>query len=149
MSFLGRLFGSTEATKEAVGAVKDGLDALWYTDEEKATDKAKDVTEARKVLLEWVKNSQGQNLSRRVLAFMITTSWLLFKLIGTCMSVASIWVGSEMKGDLNEAVELVNDFSSDMTPAVMLILGFYFAGPYMGKMAEGALKRFGDKNSKS
>lgn len=146
MGFFGRLFGSEEATKGAVSAVRDGLDALWYTDEEKSADKAKALTEARQVLLEWVKNSQGQNLSRRFLAFSITITWLLGKLTGVVMGVIAVWV--EQADKMKEASAIVSEFSSDMTPAVMLILGFYFAAPHMGKIAEAALTKFGDRNSK-
>jgi len=32
-----------------------------------------------------------------------------------------------------------------MTGAVMLILSFYFAAPYMGDVVKGALDRFGKK----
>jgi len=149
MSFWGRLFGSAEATKEAVGAVRDGLDALWYTKEEKAADQAAEVTEARRVLLEWVKNSQGQNLARRVLAFAIAAAWLSFKFVGVCLSVVALWLDRVDAEKLREAADLVGEFSGDMTPAVMLILGFYFAGPHMGRIAEAALVRFGDRNSKT
>lgn len=153
MGFWGRLFGSEEATKGAVNAVRDGLDALWYTDEEKATDKAKDITEARRVLLEWVKNSQGQNLSRRFLAISISMTWLLAKLTGVGLGVAASFSDPPNKDfdlptKLEKAASIVGDFSSDMTPAVMLILGFYFAAPHMGKIAEAALTKFGDRNSK-
>lgn len=145
MSFWGRLFGSSEATKEAVTAVKDGLDALWYTDEEKAADQRADVSEARRVLLEWVKNSQGQNLSRRLLAISITGVWLFMKVIGAVLSVVGVWADS-VSTNLDQSSEILNEFSSDMTPAVMLILTFYFAAPHMGRIAEAALVKFGDRN---
>lgn len=148
MSFLGRLFGAPEATKEAVAAVKDGLDAIWYTDEEKAHDAAADRSEARKVLLEWVKNSQGQNLSRRVLAFMIGAPWVAMKLAGAFVGIAGVWF-TEQPEKVTETIRLINEITSDMTPAVMLILGFYFAGPYMGRIAESALVKFGDRNTKN
>ena len=41
MSFWGKVFGTDEAIKGAVTAVRDGLDALVYTDEEKAGDAEK------------------------------------------------------------------------------------------------------------
>lgn len=146
MSFWGRLFGSAEATREAVSAVRDGLDALWYTEEEQATDRADEVNRASLVLLDWVKNSQGQNLARRVLAFAIAAVWLFFKLIGVCLPVAALWLGPAAAVKMREASSLAGEFSGDMTPAVMLILGFYFAAPQVGKIAEAALTRFGERN---
>lgn len=150
MSFWKRLFGSPDATKEAVKAVRDGLDSIWYTDEEKAGDAMADRSEARRVLLEWVKNSQGQNLSRRLLAVVITFAWLGFKMIGVVLSVAGMWITDTADGitasKLESSAGMINEFSGDMTPAVMLILGFYFAAPHMGRIAEAALTRFGERN---
>jgi hypothetical protein len=153
MSFWGQLFGSNDSTKEVISAVRDGVDSLWYTDEEKATDKAIAVTEGRRVLLDWIKNSQGQNLSRRFLAISITLTWLMAKLIGVGLGVASVWGEGrpddfDIPSKLEQAAGIVSEFSSDMTPAVMLILSFYFAAPHMGKIAEATLARFGDRNSK-
>jgi len=149
MSFWGRLFGSSETTKEAMSMVRDGLDSMWYTDEEEATDKARAVSEGRQVLLEWVKNSQGQNLSRRFLAISISVTWLFGKLCGVGIGIyASFTESKELVGKLQESSNIVSEFSSDMTPAVMLILGFYFAAPHMGKIAEAALTKFGDRNTK-
>lgn len=149
MSFWSRLFGSPNATKEAVKAVRDGLDALWYTKEEKAADQAAERAEARGVLLEWVRNSQGQNLARRFLAVLITFSWLFFKLVAVIVTTAALWTDAEKTTQqLEDTADLLGTFSSDMTPAVMLILGFYFAAPHMGRIAEAALVRFGAKNTK-
>lgn len=149
MSFCGRLFGSAESTQEAVRAVRDGLDAIWHTAEEKAHERAADVTEARKVLLEWVKNSQGQNLARRVIAFAITGTWLLLKFVGVALAVAGVWVADGVASTfekVQQSVDIIGAFASDMTPAVMLILGFYFAAPHMGRVAEAALQKFGERN---
>lgn len=147
--FLGRLFGSSESTTEAVRAVRDGLDAIWHTDEEKAQERAADVTEARKVLLEWVKNSQGQNLARRVIALAITGSWLLLKFVGVGLAVTGVWVSDAALTTferVQQSVDIIGGFAADMTPAVMLILGFYFAAPHMGRIAEAALQNFGGRN---
>ena len=34
-------------------------------------------------------------------------------------------------------------YAHEMNGAMMLILGFYFAAPYMGSIVEGAMKKFG------
>ena len=50
-SFLGKLFGSTKALEEVVGGVGRGIDALVYTDEERAGDAAKARSEARSMVV--------------------------------------------------------------------------------------------------
>lgn len=148
MSFIGRLFGTAAATKEVVSAVRDGLDALVYTKEERSQDEMKDYSEARSMLVEWVKNSQGQNLARRVIALSITFSWLLMKFLGLVIAGSAVWVDNvaSTSEKLLALTELVKEFGGDMTPAVMLILGFYYAAPHMGKIAEAALVQFGKRN---
>ena len=47
MSFIGKLFGTEKALSGIVNGVTNGLDALVYTDEEKAGEAAKDRSEAR------------------------------------------------------------------------------------------------------
>jgi len=54
MSIFGRLLGSPASITSMVDGVKSGLDALVYTEEEKATDKAKAISEARSMVVGWM-----------------------------------------------------------------------------------------------
>ncbi len=146
--FFGRLFGSDEATGKLIDNVSSGLDKLWYTDEEKAEDKAKARSEGRVMVIKWLESTQGQNLSRRLIALSITFIWLLQYIVAAALNVATVWVGPETGKKLSESAVLVSNNGSDIVPAVMLILGFYFAAPHMGSIAQAALAKFGDKNSK-
>ena len=59
-------------------------------------------------------------------------------------AIAAIWL--EDKADQLQASGLILDAAADvMISPVMLILGFYFAAPYMGDLAAGALKKFGER----
>lgn len=146
MSFWGRLFGTEEATGKLIDNVSSGLDSLIYTDQEEARDIAKSRSEARSMVIEWLKNTQGQNLSRRIIALSTTFVWLFQYVLAGILNVATVWVGPETGKKLSESAELISQNASDIVPAVMLILGFYFAAPHMGKIAETALARFGQKN---
>lgn len=148
MSFWGRLFGSDEATAKLVDNVSSGLDKLWYTEEEKAEDKAKARSEARGVILEWMKHTQGQNLSRRLIALSITFVWLFLHLTSALLNVIAIWLETSHAKLMTESAKVIAETAGDMVSAVMLILGFYFASPYMGEIATVALKRFGQRNDK-
>ena len=60
MGFWGKLFGTEKALSGIVDGVTKGLDALVYTDEEKAKDAAADRTEARQMVVGWMAATQGQ-----------------------------------------------------------------------------------------
>ena len=146
MSFWGRLFGSDKATEKLVDNISSGIDKLWYTDEEKAEDRAQARREGQAVMIQWLANTQGQNLSRRLIALSITFIWLLQYVAGVVLNVATIWVEPTMGAKLSASAASISETAGDVVPAVMLILGFYFAAPHMGSIASVALKRFGQKN---
>lgn len=139
--FLGSLFGSQKALGGIIDGVTNGLDALVYTEEEKAGDAAKERAKAREMVVEWMATTKGQNLARRFLALIITVVWLLQYVGSMALDIAAIFVDAPAK--LTEASAVIGERASGMTGAMMLILAFYFAAPHMGKIAEGALKKFG------
>lgn len=141
MSFWGKVFGTDEAIKGAVDAVKNGLDALVYTDEEKAVDAAKERSEARSMLVGWMEATQGQNLARRLISLAITGVWLFQYIVAQiAMSIAVFWTTKAQ--ELNELAKVNMSSANDMGSAVMLILAFYFAAPHMGDFAQAIVSRF-------
>lgn len=162
--FLGRLFGTDKALEGVVNGVSKGLDALVYTDEEKAGDAAESRSEARKMVIEWMKATQGQNLSRRLIALSVTAVWILQYMVAQICDVVSVWVPlkvvtlpSTIDG-AKPVVQVINVWSQsadsiragagEMSGAVMLILTFYFAAPHMGQVVTAAIGKFtgGNKN---
>lgn len=138
-SFFGKLFGTEKALGAVVDGVTNGLDALVYTDEEKAADAAADRSEARKMVVAWMNATQGQNLARRLIALSITTVWLGMYLIGVAASMAAVFVnntGVVTSVKMVEVATIAKQSAADMNNAIMLILAFYFASPYMGKIAD-------------
>jgi len=147
MGFLGRLLGSPEALGDTVKAVGDGLDRFIYTKEEKAEDAAKAISEGRNMLIRWMETTQGQNLARRIIALSITFVWLLMFIARMALPIAGIWLGSPEKWDASAKV--IGDNIEQMTGAVMLILGFYFASPYLGQITNVAMNKFAKKKEAS
>ena len=146
MGIIGRLFGSPAAIEGMVQGVTNGLDALIYTEEEKAGDRAKAITEARSMIVNWMDKTQGQNLSRRILAIIITLTWLIQYAIAAGLNIAVIWVESvEMAAKIKESAAIVGNNADSMTGAMMLILAFYFAAPHMAAIVGPAMERFGKK----
>ena len=144
MSFWGKLFGTDEAIRGTIDAVKDGIDALVYTDEEKAVDASKERSEARSMLVEWMQATQGQNLARRLISLAITGVWLLQYIVSQiAASIAIFWQARSEQ--LNTLAKLQLESANDMSPAVMLILAFYFAAPHMGDFAKAVIGTFQNK----
>ena len=144
--FLGKILGSEKALDGMVKGVSSALDSLVYTDEEKANDAAKDRSEARGMVVAWMKATQGQNLARRFLALIITAVWLLQYL--SSLSLDLYAVSLEKPDKIIEASAIIGERAEGMNGAMMLILGFYFAAPHMGAIAEAALKKFGNTSKK-
>lgn len=146
MSFWGRLFGTDEAISGVVTSVTKGLDALVYTDEEKAVAAAKDRSEARSMLVGWMEATQGQNLARRLISLAITGVWLIQYLVAQiASSIAVFW--TESAGQLNALAALQLQSADNMSPAVMLILAFYFAAPHMSDVVKAFTERMTKKNT--
>tara|TARA_R100000808_G_C2121459_1_gene132680 strand:+ start:211 stop:684 length:474 start_codon:yes stop_codon:yes gene_type:complete len=147
-ALFGKIFGTEKALGSIVDGVSNGLDALVYTDEEKASDAAKDRSEARKMVIQWMETSKGQNIARRVIALMVTGVWLFQFVIAWLMNLWSVFVNNEISIKLADAAKVTSDSAETMIGAVMLILGFYFAAPHMGSLAKAAVQKFGSAQTK-
>jgi hypothetical protein len=150
MSFIGKLFGSDQALGKIVDTAKDLVDESFYTDQEQAEDKAKAGEAARGMVIDWVAASTGSRLARRFIAFSITGTWLAMYWLSTTLSIAAVWAEDELSlSQLQQSSAIADAAGQQMVSAVMLILGFYFAAPYMGDIASVALKKFGNDNNKN
>lgn len=139
--FFGKMLGTDEALKTTVKGVRDGFDALVYTDEEKATDAKEERAEARKMVVSWMVATQGQNLARRLIALSITAVWLIQYIIAQFCSLISVWATKDQAILWIKSAESIKAAAGEMTGAIMLILTFYFAAPHMGQVVTAALNR--------
>lgn len=145
-SFFGKLFGTDKAIEKSIDTVANGIDKLIYTSEEKADAAAEDRSEGRKMLIRWMESTQGQNLARRLLALVITTTWLGMYLLSAALDISTIWVTDNI-AKVATSAQLIGERAMEMNGAMMLILGFYFAAPHMDKIVGKAMDKFqGGKN---
>lgn len=142
---VGKIFGSDKALSAVIDGVSNGLDKLVYTSEEKADDAAKDRASARAMVITWMESTKGQNIARRLIALLIVAVWLFQYLTCMALSVAAVWVNPATDAAINPLISsarIIGAFAERMNGAVMLILGFYFAAPYMGSLVKGAMDKF-------
>ncbi len=142
MGWLGKLFGTDNAVEQVISTGERLLDDAFYTDAERAEDTARDRSEVRTMVVEWMANTQGQNLSRRVIALSVTGVWLLMYMLSTVLGLGAVWVDASLNARLLESIAILDERNDAMTGAVMLILGFYFAAPKIGQIADAAMARF-------
>jgi hypothetical protein len=162
-NLIGKIFGSDKSVEKGLSMIESAGDKLWYTDEEKADDRAKKGEQIRAFMVNWMESTKGQNVARRTLAVAITFVWLSMYIVSTLMGVAAPWLDSTIQvNDLGAVIEgamstyektmassVALDAKADrMSGAVMLILAFYFAAPHMDKIVVGALEKFGGSKFK-
>ena len=112
MNILGAIFGSKKNTETLVESGVKGLDAMFYTNEEKAGDMAK----MREWFLRYLEASQPQNLARRFIAIVVVGLWALLVL---CAVAA--WYFDRLYAQY--IFEVITD--AVLTP-FNIIIGFYF-----------------------
>ena len=139
LGLLGRLFGSPKAIGEVARAARDGLDALVYTKEERAEDDRKDTTDARAVIIRWLESSKGQNLARRIIGVGVFAMWAMMWGASAAFYVASIWVAEPARWVATSTA--LSGYATEINGEFMLVLGFYFAAPHLGKFAEVLSRR--------
>ena len=112
MGILSNIFGSAKNDETIVTGAAKGLDALFFTKEEKA--------QANQKLADWylqyLAATQPQNLARRLLALIVALLWALLILFG----IGIRWLSYEMSDFIFKVLdELVHG-------PFMMIMGFYF-----------------------
>jgi len=107
------LFGNAKSVEKAVDAVISTGDALFFTEEEKSVA-------SQKILdwkIEYARVTQGQSISRRIIAAGVTAMWML---TGVVALVAAAW-------GLDDYAEYVMKFLVDVVmQPFSIIVGFYF-----------------------
>ena len=144
MALFGKIFGTEKALNNVVSSVASGLDSLVYTDQEKAEAAAEQRIEARKMVVAYMQATQGQNLARRLIALAITAVWLLMYVLAALASILAVWLAGH-EAEFHASAQIARELASDMNPAVMLILAFYFAAPHMGDLAKLTIQKMGTK----
>ena len=116
-NFFGWLMGGAKSAEKMVDAVINTGDKLVYTDEERAEARAK----TREWFLQYLKATQPQNVSRRLIAVIVTGLWALLVLAASIAHFIDPKAGQFLFDVLEQNVN---------TP-FLVILSFYFAAHVM------------------
>ena len=113
MGILSWITGESKSAEKAVDGVVDGLDAMFFTDEERSIA-------SQKVLdfkLKWAQATSGQNLARRYISLAITLLWVVLVLLVVALKLLG----------LDSADDIFNILKEIVNNPFMLVVGFYFA----------------------
>lgn len=143
VEILGKIFGTDKAIASVIDNTSKAIDALVYTDQEEVHDRAAATTEARSMLINWIDSSKGQNIARRALAFLIAGIWATVYLAIIGLSVSAVW--SDDPDKLIRSATVLKESGADAKDFMTLVIGFYFAAPYLGGVVKGVLCRLSKK----
>ena len=113
----GTMFGTPESTKSVFDTVSSGMDKLHFGDQERA--------EANIQLIDsignYMKNTEGQNVSRRAIVVAVIFAWLICILFIAGGAV----LGAEYVDDLQKVVD------KNVNSILVWIVPFYFSKPLL------------------
>lgn len=147
MNILKRIFSAPEVIRESMDMARDGIDALVFTDQEKA-DRASAATERAQLLfMEWLDKSQGQNLARRFLAVYVSIIWGFMYIASWIMQTVAVFLPAAQAQSMISASKFAQESAFEMSGAFMLVLTFYFAAPHVGQAVNVLADRLGSKHT--
>lgn len=141
-----KIFSKLFASDKVVDSGISLIDKAFYTDEEKAEDKQRASDRKDQLIIDWIEASKGSNIARRFIAVLVTLLWVFLFVFGWAVSQYAIWSEKLTIEKLKLIQEANAPYLEQATGAMMLVLGFYFAAPFMGDIAKGALSRFSGKD---
>lgn len=118
------LTGGGKTAEKVVDKVSSGIDYAFYTDQEKAEDGQKRLA----WMLDYMKATAPQNVSRRVIAIIIVVLWAFLILLG---------VGLQLLGWVKDAEFVFNTLDKLVNEPFMIVMGFYFLAHVLRANREG------------
>lgn len=144
--FLGRMFGSSKAGEAIIDGAVSGIDKMFYTDEEKADDRAQAKREAMAVYMKWMESTTGSRIARRLLALMAASIWAIQKIIEQVFNVLAVWKEDPAVIEkLTASAEVMNAGASSTADLVAVVFAFYFGGPAAVEISKNALTAFSNR----
>lgn len=148
-AWIGKLFGSDKAAESLVNHLSNGIDKIWYTEQEKSEDKQKAISEANNVYMQWLQSTSGSSIARRFIAIVVTIVWAAQYVGSLLMATLAPWFSDKQVVDAMMATSKALAENGDQgNAAFMCILGFYFLGNKADAMFTAAVDKMTGKLNK-
>ena len=112
------LFVTPKAVCAKAKAFAEGLKVLEGESSEKYR------SQAQEVVIEWMKASGGQHLTRRLIALVVIGVWSICIVAGLVLTVAAVFV--ESSDPYNQAASKLFDLVQELALLVFSVVAFYF-----------------------
>jgi len=119
MSFWNIFTSSNKNVETVTDGIVDGIDKIFYMDEEKAEhslERQKANNKALELFTAYQTATMPQNVARRQIAIIVTTIWALFVIVA----------GVGVIFDFDYSGRLANFVNDNVNPPFMLVMAFYF-----------------------
>lgn len=144
--WVGKLFGTDKAAASLIDNVSNGIDKIWYTDEEKSQDVIAAKKHANDVYMKWLEGTSGSRLARRFIAIAVTVVWVAQYVFSLALSAIAPWTDPETTKLLMESANILSQNGQQGDGAFMVVLGFYFLGTKGDTLFKAAVDKFTNKN---
>lgn len=121
MNILSSLFATPGTIDKAVDAVINTGDKLWVTEEERIEFTQK----KQEWYLRYLESTQSQNVSRRLIAVIVTALWSTLIVAG---------VIAKSLGAVEVSTFIFNTLKDNVNTPFSIIIGFYFAAHIASKL---------------
>jgi hypothetical protein len=112
------LFGNENVIKKAADGIYNGVDAAFYTNEEKASG-----------FLNLLKGYEPFKIAQRLLMLVVTIPYVLIWVLCALLIMSSGFVASDTGAELIEAAKVTGAMNNDtLGIPVSLVVAFYFGG---------------------
>ena len=121
MGLFSWITGNSKAAEKAVDGVINGLDAMFFTDQEKSVANLK----ALELKIEFARATAGMSISRRIIVVMVSTAWLSLVILAAGLG---LWLGK----DAAQVTWLIELLTNVVMQPFSIIVGFYFLAQVAG-----------------
>jgi hypothetical protein len=140
MSWWNHIFPSSKSAEKMIDAATKGVDAVWYTEEEKAATREK----MRDWYLKLLDSMQAYNVAMRALAFIVGGIWAIHLLIATSLYVLAAFICPAEAESCRSALaarSIDEQLQRHINEPFFLVMMFYFGAAGIN----GAIRTWNDK----
>jgi hypothetical protein len=140
LSWWNHIFPSSKSAEKMIDAATKGVDAVWYTEEEKAATREK----MRDWYLKLLDSMQAYNVAMRALAFIVGAIWAFHLLIATALYVLAAFIcpaETESCRSALAAQSIDEQLQRHINEPFFLVMMFYFGAAGIN----GAIRTWNDK----
>lgn len=143
MGWWNKIFPSTRSAEKLIDAATRGVDAVWYTEEERAQTRA----ELRDWYIKLLDSMQAYNVAMRALAFIVGAVWASHLIVATLLYIAAAFIcpiDAETCRAATAASAIDEQLKAHINEPFFLVMGFYFGAAGVN----GAIRTWKGKNEK-